>query len=226
MEVVPLPKNDLLTDENSNPMTTILKNVANLTTLLLLTPLLPNTLLKTAFIILCCASLYHYTTSHVDLLPHIQTRPPILPTDKKTGSVLRDSATKSIRSSRGKITRWYNRCKHFPQWPSTPIQCGYSVFARCAWRSEFPALYYDVNVSINVCIVVPHFPRPQMAARLLVHKVHSPQEWEALQALMVCRLYVQCNFLRQKIYFFWGGGRCIRFILFDAGAFSESLATS
>lgn len=85
-------------------MTTILKNVANLATLLLLTPLLPNTLLKTAFIILCCASLYHYTTSHVDLLPHIQTRPPILPTDKKTGSVLRDSATKSIRSSRGKIT--------------------------------------------------------------------------------------------------------------------------
>ncbi|XP_019717301.1 ADP-ribosylation factor-binding protein GGA3a [Hippocampus comes] len=26
---------------------------------------------------------------------------------------------------------------------------------------------------------------PQIAARLLVHKVHSPQEWEALQALMV-----------------------------------------
>lgn len=28
-------------------------------------------------------------------------------------------------------------------------------------------------------------PSPQLATRLLAHKIQSPQEWEAMQALMV-----------------------------------------
>lgn len=37
----------------------------------------------------------------------------------------------------------------------------------------------DKYISINILF------SPQIAVTLLVHKIHSPQEWEALQALTV-----------------------------------------
>lgn len=32
--------------------------------------------------------------------------------------------------------------------------------------------------------------RPQLATRLLAHKIQSPQEWEAMQALLVSSVFL------------------------------------
>ena len=37
-------------------------------------------------------------------------------------------------------------------------------------------------------------PRPQIAVRLLAHKIQSPQEWEAVQALTVCGFIAMVHF--------------------------------
>lgn len=38
------------------------------------------------------------------------------------------------------------------------------------------------------------FFRPQISAKLLVHKIQSPQEWEALQSLTVCIYFLILTF--------------------------------
>lgn len=40
----------------------------------------------------------------------------------------------------------------------------------------------------SVCLVLFLLPRPPLATRLLAHKIQSPQEWEAIQALTVSHL--------------------------------------
>lgn len=41
--------------------------------------------------------------------------------------------------------------------------------------------------------------RPQLATRLLAHKIQSPQEWEAMQALLVSLNLSQRMFYRQLL---------------------------
>uniref|UniRef100_A0A3B3TVU5 VHS domain-containing protein n=1 Tax=Poecilia latipinna TaxID=48699 RepID=A0A3B3TVU5_9TELE len=54
-----------------------------------------------------------------------------------------------------------------------------------SWVNE--AVFWDslrlesLRVEVNICIII----RPQLATRLLAHKIQSPQEWEAMQALLV-----------------------------------------
>lgn len=44
-------------------------------------------------------------------------------------------------------------------------------------------LSYCVCITLKSVFVLCY--RPQLATRLLAHKIQSPQEWEAMQALLV-----------------------------------------
>lgn len=47
-------------------------------------------------------------------------------------------------------------------------------------------LHSFVVLIYNIYMLLLLFPfSPQLATRLLAHKIQSPQEWEAMQALMV-----------------------------------------
>lgn len=50
------------------------------------------------------------------------------------------------------------------------------------------ALWSGVPRGLQLSYIRPVSPRPSLATRLLAHKIQSPQEWEAVQALTVrCR---------------------------------------
>lgn len=54
---------------------------------------------------------------------------------------------------------------------------------------------------MSLMLVFPFFS-PQIAVTLLVHKIHSPQEWEALQALTVRKPATEkASILETIIYF-------------------------
>ena len=69
-----------------------------------------------------------------------------------------------------------------------------------------PSLYPSVTEpswlsngqTYNVCLLC--VIRPQLATRLLAHKIQSPQEWEALQALTVENLSLTSPHRRMTLY--------------------------
>lgn len=87
----------------------------------------------------------------------LQTRPPVHPTFRRSGSTSWRSVNSSIRTRRGEVTT-------------------VTVVNSCLLAGLMSG---DLIQSNQFCY------SPQISLRLLAHKIQSPQEWEALQALTV-----------------------------------------
>ena len=59
--------------------------------------------------------------------------------------------------------------------------------------SELSLLLLSLRWNVSLCFLFI-FSSAQISVRLLAHKIQSPQEWEAMQALTVCSVIISLSF--------------------------------
>lgn len=117
---------------------------------------------------------------YADQVSLSQAEPPTLPTDGKTGRISWDSVTRSIRSWKGRVTLF--QFMHSCLTSTHNVHC---CVKGCVGQEVGVWLILYVTLILYYILSLGLFFSPQTSAKLLVHKIQSPREWEALQSLTV-----------------------------------------